>query len=187
MTYTSTEVDLRLGNRRWRMREKIRRGIWQACWLLLFRPTPKRLGRAWRQWLLRRFGAVIDGNVLVLPSCRILQPWELELHDGAAIGAHVELYNYARITIGRMSLISQYSFLCTGTHDHTDRSMPLTWQPITVADRCWVAAGAFLGPGVVIGEGAVIGARSVVTKSMPPWMVCAGNPCKPVKPRVISK
>jgi acetyltransferase-like isoleucine patch superfamily enzyme len=25
----------------------------------------------------------------------------------------------------------------------------------------------------------------VVTRSMPPWMVCAGNPCRPLKPRVI--
>jgi acetyltransferase-like isoleucine patch superfamily enzyme len=24
-----------------------------------------------------------------------------------------------------------------------------------------------------------------VTKSMPAWMVCAGSPCKPIKPRVI--
>jgi acetyltransferase-like isoleucine patch superfamily enzyme len=25
----------------------------------------------------------------------------------------------------------------------------------------------------------------VVTKSMPEWMVCVGNPCRPLKPRVI--
>jgi acetyltransferase-like isoleucine patch superfamily enzyme len=42
-----------------------------------------------------------------------------------------------------------------------------------------------VGPGVSIGRGAVIGARAVVTKSMPAWMVCAGNPCKPLKRREI--
>jgi hypothetical protein len=25
----------------------------------------------------------------------------------------------------------------------------------------------------------------VVTSPMPPWMVCAGNPCRALKPRVI--
>src|SRR5204863_444991 len=44
-----------------------------------------------------------------------------------------------------------------------------------------------LGPGITIGEGAVVGARSVVTKDLPPWMVCAGNPCLPIKPRAFKK
>jgi putative colanic acid biosynthesis acetyltransferase WcaF len=65
--------------------------------------------------------------------------------------------------------------------------MPLIWAPITVGAECWVAAGAFIAPGVDIGDGAVIGARSVVTKTMPAWMVCAGNPCRPLKPRVIAR
>jgi putative colanic acid biosynthesis acetyltransferase WcaF len=29
------------------------------------------------------------------------------------------------------------------------------------------------------------GTRAVVTKNMPMWTVCAGNPCVPLKPRVI--
>jgi putative colanic acid biosynthesis acetyltransferase WcaF len=186
VTIVRSLVNLKMSNQRWGWRRKIRRGLWAVCWLLLFRPTPKRMGSAWRQWLLRRFGAVIHGDALVLPSCRILQPWELELNDGVAIGARAELYNYARIKIGRMSLVSQDTYLCTGTHDHTHRHMPLTWAPITVGAECWIAAGAFVGPGVDIGDGAVIGARSVVTKSMPRWMICAGNPCRPLKPRVIA-
>jgi putative colanic acid biosynthesis acetyltransferase WcaF len=63
--------------------------------------------------------------------------------------------------------------------------MQLIWKPITIGSECWVAAEVFLGPGVDIGNGAVIGARSVVTKDMPEWMVCAGNPCKPIKIRSI--
>jgi putative colanic acid biosynthesis acetyltransferase WcaF len=187
MSGDASKVDLKQSNQQWGLRQKLRRGLWELCWVLLFRPTPKRLGNRWRLWLLRRFGAIIEGDALVLPSCRILQPWELELGDGVAIGASAELYNYARIKIGRMSLVSQYTFLCTGTHDFRQRHMPLTWAPITVGEECWVAAGAFVGPGVTIGDGAVIGARAVVTKDMPPWTICAGNPCKPLKPRVMSQ
>jgi len=41
-------------------------------------------------------------------------------------------------------------------------------------------------PGVTIGEGAVIGARSVVTRDVPAWMVCAGHPCVPIKERKVA-
>jgi putative colanic acid biosynthesis acetyltransferase WcaF len=56
-------------------------------------------------------------------------------------------------------------------------------KSIVVGAHAWVAAEAFVHPGVEIGEGAVVGARSVVVKSIPPWMVCAGNPCAVLKPR----
>ena len=56
-------------------------------------------------------------------------------------------------------------------------------MPIIVGPQAWIAAEAFIHPGVSIGEGCVIGARSVVTKNMPAWMVCAGHPCKPLKER----
>jgi len=64
---------------------------------------------------------------------------------------------------------------------------PLITKPIEIKDNAWVASEAFLHPGVTIGSGCVIGARSVVTKDMPDWMVCAGHPCKPIKPRIINE
>lgn len=178
-------LDLRKGNIKWPLRLKLLRGSWNVCWLLLFRPTPKRLGNGWRQWLLRRFGTVIHGEALVLPSCKILQPWELELGDGVTLGEEVKIYNYALVSIGAMSIVSQYSYLCTGTHDYSHPFMPLLWEPITVGSECWIAADVFIAPGVSIGDGSVIGARSVVTKDIPAWNVCVGNPCKPIKPRIV--
>lgn len=38
-------------------------------------------------------------------------------------------------------------------------------------------------PGVTLGEGCIVGANSVVTKNTKPWMVYAGCPAKPIKPR----
>ena len=181
----SFKVDLRKSNTRWSVRTKVRRGLWNCAWLFLFRPTPKRIGNPWRLWLLRRFGATVHGSALIHQSCRILQPWELEIGDGSAVGNDAEIYNYARISIGAMSVVSQYSYLCTGTHDYTRGDMPLTWKPITIGAQCWVAAGVFVGPGVTIGDGAVIGARSVVTRDVEPWTVCAGNPCRLVKQRTV--
>jgi putative colanic acid biosynthesis acetyltransferase WcaF len=181
----SYKIDLRKSNTQWALRTKIQRGLWNCAWALLFRPTPKRLGNPWRLWLLRRFGAVIHGSAFIHQSCKILLPWELEIGDGSAVGHQAEIYNYALVSIGAMTVVSQYSYLCTGTHDYTDPYMPLTWKPITIGAQCWVAAGVFVGPGVTIGDGAVIGARSVVTRDVPAWTVCAGNPCQVIKPRVI--
>src|SRR6266404_5719091 len=80
------KINLRNSNTRWPLRIKIKRGLWNGAWALLFRPTPKRLGNPWRLWLLRRFGAVIHGNALIHQTCRILQPWLLEVGDGSAVG-----------------------------------------------------------------------------------------------------
>jgi len=179
------KINLRKSNTRWTTRIKVKRGLWNCAWILLFRPTPKRIGNPWRLWLLRRFGAVVHGPALIHPSCRILQPWELEIGDGSAVGERVEIYNYAMVSIGAMTVVSQYSYLCTGTHDYTDPHMPLIWKPIKIGAQCWVAAGVFVGPGVSVGDGSVIGAMSVVTRDVSPWTVSAGNPCRIIRARVI--
>ena len=179
------KINLRKSNTRWPLRIKIKRGLWNCAWTLLFRPTPKRIGNPWRLWLLRRFGTVVHGSALIHQTCRILQPWELEIGDGSTVGHRVDIYNYALVSIDAMAVVSQYSYLCTGTHDYTDPYMPLTWKPIHIGSQCWVAADVFIGPGVTVGNGAVIGARSVVTRDMPSWTVCAGNPCQPIEPRVV--
>jgi putative colanic acid biosynthesis acetyltransferase WcaF len=59
--------------------------------------------------------------------------------------------------------------------------------PITIGDGVWICTEAFIGPGSVIGDRAVVGARSVVTGSLPADMVCAGNPCRPIKRRVVKE
>jgi putative colanic acid biosynthesis acetyltransferase WcaF len=178
-------VDLTKSNQSWDLKIKIKRVLWTYAQLFIFRFTPRRLGNPFRIFLLRKFGAKIKGTPLVDPSCKILLPWELEIGEFSAIGHHVEIYNYGRVTIGPMSVVSQYSYLCTGSHDYTHPHMPLIWEPITIGAECWVAAGVFVAPGVVINDGVVVGACSVVTKDLPPWTVCAGNPCKVIRERVI--
>jgi putative colanic acid biosynthesis acetyltransferase WcaF len=179
-------LDLRKSKSSWSLETKLQRGLWTLVWHVLFRTTPKRIGNPWRLWILRMFGARIEGSALVPGSCKILQPWLLRLGDGVAIGAQTEIYNYALVSIGGMSVVSQYSYLCTGTHDYTNPHMPLIWAPIRIGSECWIAADVFIAPGVTIGDGTVVGARSVVTRDLPPWSVCAGNPCKVLKPRVIA-
>jgi putative colanic acid biosynthesis acetyltransferase WcaF len=182
---TSPAFDYESGNQQWSFATKLRRGLWAMVRVLLFRPTPKRLGNRWRVFLLRRFGATVGHKTLIVPSARILQPWLLTIGDGGAIGEDAEIYNYDRITIGANTVISQQACLCTGSHDFRDPRFPLVWKPITVGSGCWIAARAFVLPGVTIGDGTVVGACSLVTKSLPPWSICSGNPCVVLRPRTM--
>jgi putative colanic acid biosynthesis acetyltransferase WcaF len=164
---------------------RIRRLGWNMTYIVLFRYSPRIL-HGWRNFLLRCFGAKIGRGVHVYPAARIWAPWNLQLGDLVGIGDGVILYCQGKIIVGSRASISQGSHICTGTHDYTKEGHPLVTAPIIIHERAWIAAEVFIHPGVTIGEGAVVGARSVVIKDLPAWMICAGNPCKPIKERIIS-
>lgn len=47
----------------------------------------------------------------------------------------------------------------------------------------WIGQGVMVKAGVQIGIGAVIGAGSMVTKDVAPYVIAAGNPCRPIRLR----
>ena len=54
---------------------------------------------------------------------------------------------------------------------------------MVIEDEVWVGGGATILHGVTIGRGSVIGAGAVVTKSVPPYSVVAGNPARVIRER----
>jgi putative colanic acid biosynthesis acetyltransferase WcaF len=178
MTRVSTIQHLSVGN-------KLARSCWQIVWLLLYRPTP-RLFHAWRCMLLRGFGAKLGKRVHPYPSARVWAPWNLEMGDDACLSEEVDCYCVDKIRIGARTTISQYSFLCTASHDYRHASFPLTSAPITIGAEAWIAADVFVAPGVTIGDGAVVTARSSVFTAIPAWTVARGNPAAPARQRQFS-
>ncbi len=167
-----------LGNR-------LARWLWGIVWLLLFRPSPK-LFHAWRRWLLKLFGAKIGRGVHVYPSVKIWAPWNLRMDEHSCLAPNVDCYCVAPISIGAHSTVSQYSYLCTASHDFTRSALPLVTSPIVIEDQAWICADVFVGPGVTVGQGAVVGTRSNVTKDVEQWCVYAGNPARLIKKREMS-
>lgn len=63
------------------------------------------------------------------------------------------------------------------------RQFTETLPKTTIGPDVWIGQGVMVKAGVSIGVGAVIGAGAVVTKDVPPYMIAAGNPCRPIRSR----
>ncbi|HEY2493126.1 MAG TPA: putative colanic acid biosynthesis acetyltransferase [Paenibacillus sp.] len=137
----------------------------------------------WRNFLLRCFGAEIGKHVQIRASAKFTYPWKVKIGDYSWIGDQVELYSLDIIEIGEHCVVSQRSYLCTGTHDIYDFTFSLITNPIKIEDGAWVASDVFVYPGVTIGEMAVIAARSTVTKPIPENEIHAGAPAQFLKKR----
>lgn len=156
--------------------------LWWFVQATFFRWSPQ-FFYGWRRFLLRLFGAKIGAGVLIRPTVTVTYPWKLSIGDHSWIGDDVCLYTLGDIAIGEHSVVSQKSYLCTGSHDLAREEFRIFAKPIKVEAQCWVAADVFIAPGVTIGAGAVVGARSSVFHSLPNGMVCIGNPARPIHPR----
>jgi len=165
------------------------RAAWlvQLWWIVqdVFCATSPQFMFGWRRFWLSLFGAQIGKNVLIRPSVKVVYPWKLKIGDNSWIGDNVALYTLGEIEIGRDTVISQNSYLCTGSHDYTSAAFDIYAQPIKIGDGVWVASDVFVAPGVTIGDGAVVGVRSTVLNDLPEGMICFGSPAKPVRQRTM--
>lgn len=166
----------------WSLSWRIKTLVWNVVYLLLFRPTLKPLN-PWRLFLLRLFGATIRGTPFVSESAIIKYPWYLTLEDRACLAPKSEVYNLAPITLKARCVVSQYTYLCAGTHDFDDPVQPLVVGPIVVGEDVFIGAKALILPGVVIGDGSVIAAGAVLTKDTPARTIWGGNPAKLIRSR----
>ena len=174
------------------IKNKLARSLWQIVWLLLYRPSPN-IFHFWRVFLLRIFGANIGHSVHIYPSSKVWAPWNLVMGNFSTLANNVDCYCVNQIVIGDYSTVSQYSFLCTASHNYQDATilsspyMDLVSAPIKIGSYVWVAADVFIAPGVLISDGVVILAKSSVFRDVDKWVVVAGNPSVVKKARLLLK
>lgn len=151
--------------------------LWDYVWLLLCSWTPKP-ANPWRITWLRLFGAEIHGSPFVHQRARIQIPWNLVIHDRAALGDRANVYSLGKITIHEGATIAQEAYLCTGTHAFNLAAKNLITAPITIGAHAFIGARAFIMPGTRVGDHAIVGACSIVTKNVASDSTVAGNPAR---------
>lgn len=164
----------------WSLSYRLRLLVWEVTWQCLCVWTPKPFN-PWRLFILRIFGTKISGTPFVHQRALIDHPWNLCMHHRACLGDRSHAYCLAKIELLSHSTVAQEVYLCTGTHDFTLDNLPLITRPITIGENAFIGARAFLMPGVTVGSRSIVGACSVVTRSVPPHTIVAGNPAKPIR------
>ncbi|HEY9619209.1 MAG TPA: hormogonium polysaccharide biosynthesis acetyltransferase HpsU [Crinalium sp.] len=180
----SSWVDLRRYDQSWF--DRGRPGWFVLLWWLVqaiaFPLTPHFANGA-RRFLLQLFGARIGRDVLIRPTARFTYPWKVEIGDYSWIGDDVVFYSLDFIHVGQHCVISQKTYLCTGSHNIQDPAFGLQTAPIKIGNGVWITADCFVAPGVQIGSNTVVAARSSVFGNLPAGYVCKGTPCRPRYPR----
>lgn len=140
--------------------------IWAAC-ELIFVTNPWQISSRVRIAILRAFGAKIGQGVSFRPRTKVKCPWKLEVGDGSWIGEGVWFHNQDRIVVGANVVISQETFLTTGSH-RVRSDMGLITSPITVEDGAWITSRCMILGGSVIGTSALVQPMTLVKGTVPP-------------------
>jgi len=164
------------------MSQRVISGLWWLTGATVFYFSPPSFN-GWRRWLLKVFGARVDRGVMIWPTVRIDQPWNLRIGEQVVVCHRVILNCQGGITIGHRTRISQYGWLCTRTRDPQHRGLPAISKPIVIGDDVWIGADAFVDAGVTVGARTVLGARASALDDLPEGVVATGNPAKAIKDR----
>ena len=154
---------------------------WGAVELLLV-SNPWQISSRLRRAALEAFGATIGEGVLLRPRLRVRFPWKLTIGDRSWIGDDVWLHNQDQLTIGSDAVISQGTFVTTGSHAHR-RDMALLTKPVVIEDGAWITARCIVLGGSRIGISALVTPGTVVSGEVPDGVVFGQPPGSVLAPR----
>lgn len=123
--------------------------------------------------VLRLFGAEIGSGVIFRPRTRVMFPWKLHIGDDSWIGEGVWFHNQDHIYVGHDVVISQETFLTTGSHAHR-RDMALTTRTINIEAGAWITSRCIVLGGTRVGRSALARPLTVLSGDIPANAVVAG-------------
>lgn len=115
-------------------KHQVIRLVWGIVWPLGTWFLPRSMGMGWKRFILRVFGAKIHPTANIYSSAKIYYPANLTMEEYSCLTSEVDCYNVAPIVVGANTTVSQGAYLCTASHDITDRLNPLITAPIILKD-----------------------------------------------------
>lgn len=109
----------------------------------------------------RHLGVTIGQNCFINTRSWSSEPYLVSIGNNVAITENVHIHTHGGARVARRLI-----------HDFD------IFGKVIIEDNVYVGTGSQIMPGVKIGEGSLIAAGSIVTKSVPPHSVVAGNPAK---------
>jgi chloramphenicol O-acetyltransferase type B len=115
-------------------------------------------------------------------------PWLSKKNRLCIVGNHIyvgkDCHFGADVSLGSFVLIASRVSFVGGDHVWNVVGVPIMCtgreevRKVTVSDDVWIGHGAIILHGVTLGEGCIVAAGSVVTKSVRPYTIVAGNPAQ---------
>jgi len=165
-----------------------------------------------REELLEMGFQSVGRDVLISKKCSIYGASKMSIGDNVRIddfcllsgdvkiGSYVHVAAYVGLNGGRgirlgdfVSLSTKVSILSASDdfasgNFFTNPTVPEDFRnvkggPVILEKHSIIGAGTIILPDLTIGEGAAVGAASLVEKSLAPWKLYVGVPCRPVKNR----
>jgi acetyltransferase-like isoleucine patch superfamily enzyme len=117
-----------------------------------------------------------------------VNPESMKIGDDVFIGEQAHFGG--EITIGNNVMFGPRPMILAGNHYFAVKGKNVRFlhpkdnensEPVLIEDEVWCGASIVILGGVCLGMGCVIGAGSVVSKSIPPYVVAVGNSAKPIR------
>lgn len=177
--------------------------IRRVCWLLAFYGFARHLPESFRFQPLGNLSRWVRGlicknifrsmgrDVNIERGAFFGSGADVEIGDCSGMGINCQLP--ANVRIGSNVMMGPDVLAIGQSHKFDSIETPMRLQgdmppyPVTIEDDVWIGARVIILPGVTVCKGAIIGAGAVVTRDVPPYAICVGNPARVVRYRNESK
>jgi maltose O-acetyltransferase len=141
-----------------------------------------RLGKLCRRIACRRLFRAAGERINVEHGADFFTGWEIELGDDSSLGVHCRLP--FDLKVGKDVMMGPDVVIVGENHRFENLELPMRLQgytrypPVRIQDDAWIGARVVILPGIQIGRGAIVGSGAVVTRDVPDFAICAGNPAR---------